>query len=28
LDNLYSEIDNDRMDNDDAFMDMLERVIE
>lgn len=28
LDNLYSELDDDNVDNDDAFMDMLERVIE
>lgn len=28
LDNLYSEIDDERMDDDGAFMDMLERVIE
>ncbi|CAB9526850.1 Heat stress transcription factor [Seminavis robusta] len=28
LDSLYAEIDDDHMENDDAFMDMLERVIE
>jgi hypothetical protein len=28
LDNLYSQIDDEAVDNDDAFMDMLERVIE
>lgn len=28
LDNLYNELDDEVVDNDDAFMDMLERVIE